>query len=101
MSVIDQDRVRARDPGGCSNSHFQLWRTTCCNSYAVHDDELSNLYLSPDDLTNVFSLLGAPDDPPMLCPFCGVSDWDLTELSDPSDVPPSWTWAAVATEPPN
>ena len=68
--------------------------TTCCGSFAVEDDELSDLYTVPTDLRTSVTLLYDPrSQAPPRCPFCGAVEWDMVEVVDMSDVPEPWRWA--------
>jgi hypothetical protein len=97
MGVIDKYRFESRGGGGCSNSDYHLHRTTCCGGFCVEDDELSDLYLDPSDLSKRVSLLrGSADDSPFPCPLCGAGAWDLVEEEELSAVPASWRWACCA-----
>jgi hypothetical protein len=93
MGVIANHRFEARTKGGCSNSEYLLSRTTCCGRYCVEDAELCQLYTDPDRLDSVVLLLRSPDEPPILCPFCGSTDWDLSRIDGLDQVPATWRWA--------
>ncbi|MCA9236287.1 MAG: hypothetical protein KDA44_12510 [Planctomycetales bacterium] len=95
MNVLDKFKFEARGGCGCSNSDYRLQRTTCCRSFAVEDDELSDLYVDPNDLSKFVTLLYDPrSEEPPACPFCGASEWDMVEILDDSDIPQEWRWAA-------
>src|SRR5690348_10324259 len=94
MGVIDKYRFEERSRAGCSNSDYRLHRTTCCGGFCVEDDELSDLYLDPADLSRRVSLLRERSDTsPFLCPLCGAAEWDLAEVRELADVPEEWRWA--------
>jgi hypothetical protein len=94
MGVIDKYRFEERGGGGCSNSDYHLHRTTCCGGYCVEDDELSDLYLDPADLSRWVSLLRERSDTsPFPCPLCGAAEWELVEVQELADVPDEWRWA--------
>ena len=94
MSVIDKYEFESRGASGCSNSDYHLHRTTCCGRFCVEDDELSDLYLDPSDLSKHISLLRVPTDTnPFPCPFCGGINWELVEVAELSAVPEPWRWA--------
>ncbi len=94
MGVIDKYRFEKRGGAGCSNSDYRLHRTTCCGGYCVEDDELSDLYLDPADLSRRVSLLrDRADTGPFPCPLCGTAEWDLAEVEELAGVPEEWRWA--------
>src|SRR3569833_10884 len=98
MCLIDKRRFDDRGGHGCSNSAYRLQRTTCCNSCAVEDYELNDLYTDPGDLTQSVTLLYDPrSDVPPPCPFCGAREWALVEVEADSDVPESWRWAITCS----
>ncbi len=95
MGIIDKYRFEHQGNFGCSNSDYHLRRTTCCESYCVEDDELSDLYLDPSDLSKRISLLTT--NYPVPCPFCGSLQWDLAdEVLDFGMVPDNWKWACFS-----
>lgn len=94
MGLIDKYRFEKRGGVGCSNSDYRLLYTTCCGGYCVTDDELSDLYLDPGDLSRHVSLLqDRSDTRPFPCPLCAATEWDLVEVQELADVPENWQWA--------
>jgi hypothetical protein len=92
--LIDKCRFEQRSAAGCSNSDYRLLRTTCCSGHCVEDEELSDLYLDPADLSKRVSLLRLETDThPFPCPLCGTLEWDLDEVKELADVPDVWRWA--------
>jgi hypothetical protein len=93
MAIIDKYKFEHGGGVGRSNSDYHLRRTNCCESWCVEDDELSDLYLDPTDLTKKISLLTTPG-VPIACPFCGSFKWGLSEkVLDVAQIPESWKWA--------
>lgn len=93
MSIIDKRRFEAGGAVGCSNSEYEPCRTTCCHRFCVEDVELSDLYLSPNDLSNRVSLLRHKADiEPFPCPLCGAADWAIARAPSLEDVPEAWRW---------
>jgi hypothetical protein len=90
MGVIDKYQFESRGAVGCTNSDYSLQRTSCCQSYAAEDDELSDLYFDPADLSHRVSLLHSPR-----CPFCGAAQWELIEVQEFAEVPAAWRWACA------
>lgn len=94
VGMIDKYRFESSGALGCSNSDYHLKRTTCCQGFCVEDDELSDLYVDPNDLTRRISLLrDRTERGPFPCPLCGADAWELIEVDDLADVPESWRWA--------
>ena len=94
MGIINKYQFEALSGGGCSNSDYRLHRTTCCGTYCVEDDELSDLYLDSADLSRRVSLLQERSDTsPFPCPLCGATSWNLDEVRELADVPNEWRWA--------
>jgi hypothetical protein len=94
MGIVDKYRFEKRSGGGCSNSDYKLHQSTCCGGYFIEDDELSDLYFDPTDISRRVSLLREPTDPrPFPCPLCGAVEWNLVEVQDLDEVPDQWRWA--------
>jgi len=90
MSLIDKYKFEHRGGYGCSNSDYDLCRTSCCGAYCVHDNELLDLYLDPADLTKKIEFIN----PAASCPFCGSQKWKLEDVMSLTEVPADWKWAA-------
>lgn len=86
--LIDKTVFEARGEYGCSNSDYNLVRTTCCGKFAVEDDELLQLYCDPEDLSKVVQLFDVQS-----CPLCQSSEWELKEVESQTDMPKEWAWA--------
>ena len=92
MAIIDKYKFEHEGATGCSDSDYHLRQTTCCEAWCVEDDELSDLYLDPTDLSKKVSLLTISG-VPVPCPFCGSLNWHLTdEVLDVVLIPESWKW---------
>ncbi len=89
MSLIEKYPFERRGARGCSNSDYHLVRTTCCNAFAVEDDELLDLYVDPQDLSRVVDLAKEER-----CPFCGAEHWNIEPVEDFALMPAEWRWAA-------
>jgi hypothetical protein len=92
MGNIDNVTFERRGARGCSNSDYNLCRTTCCDSWGVEDNELSDLYLNGADTSKVISLLVAPGQH-IVCPYCGSERWALRPVTSDEAVPHEWRWA--------
>jgi hypothetical protein len=90
---IDKAVFERRGARGCSNSDYDFLRTSCCSAWCVEDSELSDLYIDPNDLTDVLSLLGAPGEKWVVCPLCGSETYDLLPVDPAEVVPDEWQWA--------
>jgi hypothetical protein len=90
MGTIDKVRFERRGARGCSNSDYDICQTTCCDVWCVEDDELSDLYVDPADLSAVIGLYG---EDVLRCPFCRSATWDLRRVVDLASVPEDWRWA--------
>ncbi len=93
MGIIDKYKFERHGGVGCSNSSYRLHRMSCCGSYCVEDDELSDLYLDPNDLLKKVSLLSINGATTMACPFCGSPAFEFAEVLDAAEVPDHWKWA--------
>ncbi len=94
MSILDKFKFESRGSHGCSNSQYLLQRTTCCGAFAVEDIELQDLYIDPDDLGKSVALTYDPrSEQSPRCPFCGASEWDMSEVKSTAEVPLAWRWA--------
>ena len=93
MFFLEQDAFEKAGASGCSNSAYRVATLTCCDRQVVEDDELSDLYFDPTDLSRKVSLLGTRDEPPRACPLCRATDWDLVPIDDVADVADEWRWA--------
>lgn len=51
MGNIDKETFEQRGARGCSDSDYDLCKTSCCGAWCVADDELGDLHLSGDDPT--------------------------------------------------
>ncbi|QDU28448.1 hypothetical protein ETAA8_35480 [Anatilimnocola aggregata] len=94
MAIIDKLSFESRSRGGCSNSHYVLCQTTCCDAYCLQDEELSNLYFDPTDPPRKISLLGV-DQQAIDCPRCMAKEWDYTIVDQLAEIPKAWGWAAA------
>ncbi len=93
-SLLDKWKFEARGGHGCSNSDYRLQRTTCCGSFAVEDTELQDVYIDASDLSKSATLLYDPrSEKPPVCPFCGATEWNMTEVTSTAEVPEGWRWA--------
>jgi hypothetical protein len=93
-SIIDKWRFEQRGGHGCSNSDYRLRRTTCCNSFAIEDTEIQDLYIDARDLRRSITLTYDPrSEHPPICPFCFAKQWALVEVNDEKHVPEEWRWA--------
>ena len=86
--IINKSIFEARSKSGCSNSDYNLVRTTCCGKFAVEDDELLDLYYDSENLSKIVKLYEDSN-----CPFCNSNEWDYVEIEDASLVPNHWKWA--------
>jgi hypothetical protein len=94
ISVLDHHRFKERGAYDCGNSHFVLKAVTCCGRQCVEDEELTELFIDPFDLSKTFSLhLSSPYEQ-LPCPFCGSVEWDLVLIDDVLAIAPEWKWAA-------
>jgi hypothetical protein len=93
MFSLEQHVFEKAGASGCSNSTYRVVTLTCCNRQVVEDDELSDLYFDPTALSRKVSLLRTRDAPPLACPLCGATRWDLVPVEDVADVSGEWRWA--------
>ncbi len=95
VGTIDDIAFRSAGSRGCSNSDFNLCRTTCCEAWCVTDEELHDLYIDGGDLSKVVAMIG---ESAAACPLCGARDWDHRDVEELKGVPDTWRWAlSVAT----
>src|SRR4051794_14865342 len=77
MVTLESKVLEKRGARGCSNSDYRVALLTCCDRQVVEDQELSDLYFDPTDLSRKVSLLGPPGAAPEPCPLCRARDWDF------------------------
>ena len=97
MFTVDKYNFEKRGATGCSNSDYRVAVLTCCGRQVVEDDELSDLYFNPADLSKKVSLLRTRDVTPDACPLCRSTDWDLVPLDNLGEVSEEWRWACPRT----
>jgi hypothetical protein len=97
MLYLDQHVFEKAGASGCSNSAYRVVTLTCCDRQVVEDDELSDLYFDPTDLSRKVSLLGTRDAPPIACPLCRATDWEMLPVEEIADVSGRWRWACSGT----
>jgi hypothetical protein len=98
MGIIDDFRCEKRFGRTHGQANYRLRTTTCCGESCVEEAELSELFLDPEDPSRKLSLLRAPSDREIPCPFCGADDWDLIDQEPLADVPQKWRWACHREE---
>ena len=93
MFTLERHLFEKAGAAGCSDSSYRVVTLTCCDRQVVEDEELSDLYFDPGDLSRTLSLLGAPSEIERPCPLCLATAWDLTPVHDVADVSVEWRWA--------
>ena len=97
MFTLEKQILEKRGARGCSNSSYRLVALTCCGRQVVEDDELSDLYIDPADLSKNVTLLKTADSEATECPLCGAATWDFVVVDDVSEASLEWNWACPTT----
>ena len=92
MFTIDKHVFEKAGAIGCSDSSYRVVIVKCCGRQVVEDEELSELYFDPTDLSRKLSLLGAHGENQLRCPLCRATDWSLAPVDDVVDVSEEWRW---------
>lgn len=92
MHLIDSHKFEKAGFQGCSNSAYNLLKTSCCKKYCVEDIETLNLFIDPGDPAAVKRLYEE-----FPCPFCNEKKYNLTPIQDIDSVTEhcEWKWALV------
>ena len=88
MGTLDNALLERWGARGCSNSHYELVRSSCCGAFFVEDRELCVLYWnsnSPSARLNTFEL--------ERCPACSTAQWDYETLPNQPVLSTPWAWA--------
>lgn len=88
MGTIDNHIFEKAGAKGCSDSDFNIVKTTCCNTYLVEDGELNEIYFDPADLrksVDIIYLCG--------CPMCGSKLWNYYKFAEWPTEKTVWQWA--------
>lgn len=88
MSTIDKNIFEKSGARGCSNSDYNIVKTTCCNTYFVEDAELNDIYFNPATLKKVIDITYANS-----CPVCESHVWDYSQLVELPRERTDWQWA--------
>jgi hypothetical protein len=97
MITLERHVLKKAGAAGCSNSTYRVVTLTCCDRQVVEDEELSDLYVDPRDLSKKVSLLRAPGELDGPCPLCRATAWDLVPVDDLAHVSQEWRWACPST----
>mgnify|MGYP000223750898 CR=1 FL=1 len=88
MGTISKSATEKRGVKGCSNSEYNICKTSCCHSYVVSDDELHDVYFDPRDLSKRLKVWQQDS-----CPLCGAKEWDYPAVLEYKNENTGWQWA--------
>jgi hypothetical protein len=86
--MVNKHTFEQRGAKGSVDSYYILSRTSCCGNVGVQDIELHEFYYDPTNLKKVVNAYYSLD-----CPFCYKYRWELSEVSNVTDLPMPWAWA--------
>ena len=88
MGTISNRALEESGAKGCSNSDYNICKTSCCNSYLVSDDELHDVYYDPKDLSKCLKVWQQDK-----CPICHAEEWTYLIDSGYQKENTGWQWA--------